>query len=78
MMKTKKERKEWEARATGLLHGRSIEGIDWNWFSDGRGGYASAPVLRLRGGVRVSFRTIETESGAYGVNMSIIQTERPD
>jgi len=49
------------------LVGKTIADIEWNLFTDGRGGWAHDPTIIFNDGSRLSFSTEETENHGYGV-----------
>jgi hypothetical protein len=57
------------------LIGRTIVAVEFNPFSDGRGGTAHDPRLTLDNGRCIYFSTEETDIGEYGICMMI--SERP-
>jgi hypothetical protein len=52
-----------------FLVGKTIERVEMNTFPNGRGGYASAPVIYFTDGSSISFETQETERGYYGTKI---------
>jgi hypothetical protein len=51
------------------LVGRTIVGFEQRPFSNGRGGYATNPVIRLDDGTELTFDTEETERLVYGTRI---------
>ena len=55
----------------GHLIGRKIVSVEWRYFSDGKGGRTTDPVLVLDNGRRVFFNVQETDVGEYGVRIGV-------
>jgi hypothetical protein len=51
------------------LVGRTIVGFEQRPFNNGRGGYATNPVIRLDDGTELTFDTEETERLVYGTRI---------
>jgi hypothetical protein len=58
--------------------GRRIVGVRLNKFKDGKGGWATNPVLTLDNGLKVSFVVQETDVGEYGIEICTNNSTRPD
>src|SRR5262245_5840002 len=54
-------------QAKQLLKGKKIVNVEMNAFRDGRGGWATRPVITFEDGSFILFVTQETETGDYGV-----------
>jgi hypothetical protein len=57
------------------LVGKTIVGLKQRPFRNGRGGYATNPVIRLSDGTELTFQVEETEQLEYGVRIRRRQTE---
>lgn len=53
------------------LVGRTITAVDYRPFSDGKGGMAHNPVIKLDNGREIYFLVEETEVGEYGVSIGL-------
>lgn len=58
-------------REARKLNGRKIVRIEMRSFRDGRGGWATNPVIYLDDGSNLSFRVQEVEEDGYGIILDV-------
>ena len=73
----KRERVKPEMVRCHQLMGRRIVGLRLNKFSDGKGGWATNPMLTLDNGLEMWFVVQKTEAGDYGIEICTGKDDYP-